>query len=156
MPPFFPHYAFPHFLFLLTVLLYPYLLFGAFLHCDVVRHLSTWVWKCLQPVLLSSCFSSGCITSVVPSSWPRAEPGTPFSPLGLCFPVCCPKWRFPVAKDGSFVYFCLSRSQPSSRKCFRSPFLDGVTPLGQIWKPEERPPKIGLPLEARALGDFKR
>lgn len=46
-----------------------------------------------------------------PPLGPVRSPGPLFFPLGLCFSVCCPKWGFPVAKDGSFVYFCLSRSQ---------------------------------------------
>lgn len=125
--------------------------FGPFLHLCVVRHFPAGLCKCLQPVPLPFRFSSDCITSVVSSSWPVRDPGPLFLPWVDAFFVSRPKLSFPLADYGTFVFFCPSRSQTRCRKCFHSPFLGGVMPPGRILKPEERPPKIGLCVEAWAL-----
>lgn len=52
----------------------------------------------------------------------------------------------------SFISVCLGLSLDPENASVPL-FLDGVTPMGQIWKPEERPPKIRPPL--RGLG-FRR
>lgn len=130
------------------------LLFRLFLHRCIIRHIPTGCTSAFNLLYSLLVSRQSCITSVVPSSLPHPGARTPFSFLDRCFPVCFPKLGFPLANDGSFVYFCLSTFQTGSRECFHSFHLGSVTPSELTLKPEERPQKLGLSLEARDFGDL--